>query len=121
MISLLFASGISLGSFIMMYPDIAGRGLGANRSSIDVYSVKKTATPGLRITDAQIRYDDGDLLSAKFRINCRTGSIQPTNYRLTSETGKIKKQGALWDPPFAPKWRQEHELVKFTCENQPFE
>jgi hypothetical protein len=93
----------------------AGRGLGASGEGATVFAVKSSSPKGLKLADAQLIYNDGDVLTGVFRVYCPTRMIRPTGYTLWSKYGKIKKQGAWWDPAFPPKWRPEYELVQTVC------
>lgn len=86
-----------------------------NQGPATVYQVSESTPPGLKIANATLIYNDGDVLSGDFRIYCPTSMIRPTNYILKDSQGTIKKQGQWWEPAFQPKWEAEHELVNYTC------
>jgi len=65
-------------------PANAGRGLGASEQGATVFLVK-TVAPSMKLVDAQIRCNDGDILAGLFKINCKTQKILPTNYRLLNK------------------------------------
>jgi hypothetical protein len=74
--------------------------------------------PGLYLASTTLKYDDEDQLKADFRVYCPTSTIRPTNYFLVDGKGKLKKQGAWWEPAFTPKYDSEHELIKQVCNNK---
>ena len=100
-------------------PANAGRGLGASEQGATVFLVK-TVAPSMKLVDAQIRYNDGDILAGLFKINCKTQKILPTNYRLLNKNGLLKKSGKAWDVAFSPKWKGESELVDYACSVSDF-
>jgi hypothetical protein len=82
-----------------------------------VSDVQDSTPRGLRIAAGVVTYNDGDVLSGKFRIYCPTSQIRPIDYVLTSSSGVIKKSGSWWEESFAPKYKAENELVAKTCGN----
>lgn len=100
-------------------PANAGRGLGASEQGATVFSVK-TVAASIKLVDAQIRYNDGDILISLFKINCKTQKILPTSYHLLNKNGILKKFGKAWDVAFSPKWKGESELVDYACSVSDF-
>jgi hypothetical protein len=101
---------------VMTYSEaMASKGPEGNRIGATAFAVKSSSPRGLKIANAQLVYNDGDALTGVFRVYCPTRTIRPTSYTLWSKYGKIKKQGAWWDPAFPPKWKPEYELVQTVC------
>jgi len=80
-----------------------------------VYQVSESTPPGLKIVNAELVYNDGDVLTGDFRVYCPTSMIRPTNYILKNSQGALKKQGSWWEPAFQPKWEAERSLVRQAC------
>ncbi len=82
-------------------------------------SLVEESTPnGLRIATGKLIYNDGDILTGKFRVYCPTSQIRPVNFVLRSSSGVLKKEGAWWAESFAPKYAVERELVTKTCRQE---
>lgn len=80
-----------------------------------VQSVADGEPHGLKLVKAQLIYNDGDVLSAVFRVYCPTQMIRPTQFKLVDATGQVKKQGDWWDPAFTPRWQAEKRLIAKVC------
>ena len=80
-----------------------------------ILQISESTPPGLKIANAKLIYNDGDVLTADFRIYCPTSMIRPTNYMLKNSQGALKKQGSWWEPAFQPKWEAERSLVRQAC------
>jgi hypothetical protein len=78
--------------------------------------VEESTPKGLRIATGKLVYNDGDVLTGKFRVYCPTSQIRPVEFALRSSTGVLKKEGAWWSESFAPKYAVERELVNKTCQ-----
>ncbi len=83
--------------------------------SAKVVSIVNSKPPGLKIAKGVLVYNDGDILTADFRIYCPTSQIRPTNFTLRTTSGELKKQGSWWDKSFAPKYAAEQKLVDKVC------
>ena len=88
---------------------------GKSGQYVQISSITNSTPPGLKIALASLTYDDGDTLTAKFRVYCPSKQIRPTEYTLTASDGTIKEEGEWWKESFAPKYRSESELVQMTC------
>ncbi|MEB3883634.1 hypothetical protein [Lyngbya sp. CCY1209] len=91
-------------------PPIASAGVGAI-----VEDKRALDEPGLYLATATLEYDDGDVLTADFRIYCPTVMIRPTNYVLADRDGNIKRQGDWWEPAFKAEYSPETMLVEEVC------
>jgi len=80
-----------------------------------IFQVSESTPPGLKIVNAELVYNDGDVLTGDFRVYCPTSMIRPTNYTLKNSQGALKKQGSWWEPAFQPKWEAERSLVRQAC------
>ena len=80
-----------------------------------IFQVSESTPPGLKIVNAKLVHNDGDVLTGDFRVYCPTSMIRPTNYVLKNAQGALKKQGSWWEPAFQPKWEVERMLVRQAC------
>jgi hypothetical protein len=87
----------------------------STHSIATVYQVSESTRPGLKIVNAELVYNDGDVLTGDFRVYCPTSMIRPTNYTLKNSQGALKNQGSWWEPAFQPKWEAERSLVRQAC------
>ena len=87
----------------------------ANSEDAVITSIENSSPKGLKIASAVVTYNDGDVLSGRFRIYCPTSQIRPTDYILKTALGVTKKSGTWWDDSFAPKYEVERELVSKVC------
>ena len=71
--------------------------------------------PGLYLISAILKYSDGDVLTADFRVYCPTGTMRPTNYVLVDKNNNVKKQGEWWEPSFQPEYAPEMQLMEIVC------
>ena len=100
---------------IVQSPSMAGRGLGAKPTQVNILAIQSIKPNGLKLAQGWIRYNDGDVLTGIFRIYCPTKMIRPTNYILKDRLGVVKREGLWWDPAFPAKWDVEQKLVNYTC------
>lgn len=71
--------------------------------------------PGLYLATATLESDDGDILTADFRVYCPTEMIRPTNYVLVDRDGNIRKRGDWWEPAFKADHSPERMLIEEVC------
>ena len=86
-----------------------------NSEGAEISQIEHGSPKGLKIANAVVTYNDGDVLSGKFRVYCPTSQIRPIDYILRSSSGTTKKSGTWWAESFAPKYQAERELVAKVC------
>ena len=96
-------------------PEQQARASSQERDLARVLSIRAGEPYGLKLVRATLIYNDGDVLSGLFRVYCPTRMIRPTQYRLETAAGELKKEGEWWDEAFQPRWNAEQSLIAKVC------
>jgi len=69
-----------------------------------------------RSAEGALRYNNGNIIIGTFIINCANKTLEPRDFIFRSKSGRVLKEGQVWEPQFKTRWGAEVLFVSSVCE-----
>lgn len=71
---------------------------------------------GIKSAEGALRYNNGNIIIGTFIVDCNNKTLEPRDFVFRSKSGRVLKEGQIWEPQFKTRWGAEVLFVSSVCE-----